>query len=1140
MKRYNPTEIEPKWQQVWTDDKRYQAKDFDDKQKYYVTGMFPYPSGAGMHTGHFFEHSIVDVVARFRRALGHNVVYPMGWDSFGLPAENYAIKTGIAPAVVTKQNIANFKHQLTRVGASIDWSREINTTDPEYYKWTQWVFTQMFERGLAYQKESLQWWCPVDKTVLANEQVEAGKCWRCGSEVEKKSMNQWFFNITDYADSLLENTPDLRWPEKIKTAQTNWIGRSQGAEIDFEVQVKDEKPNFVIFHGYTGHADTEWIPKLKADLEARGYVVQAPQLPHTDSPVESEQVAHALKNCSYDKNTIIIGHSLGGAVAMKVIEKLDHSVRELILVAPVVDHLFRHLSPEPRPFWDTFDFTYDYDLIVSRTSRRVVLSDTQEREDRMPYLEHLAPLIDAEYIVTTARKPHYVAEDEPDVLRVVTQAVTVFSTRPDTLFGATFLVLAPEHPMARSLATDEMRENIEDYITNAVKKSEIERQSEGKEKSGVWTGSYAINPINGERVPVWVADYVLGGYGTGAVMAVPAHDQRDYEFAMKYHLPVVQVMMSSETDPANPPQEQYEEVVRDTIIVHLRDKSTGRYALLNWHGSLEGITTAVMGGIEDGQTPEEAALMEIREEAGLNTAKIVKRLEWITAARYCASHKKQNRKAITYTLLAEVDNLDHQHAVDARETSTHTLVWVEENQVSDKLTPVHQKQVWRLINEKNTVMNGEGELINSGAFDGMRSHEAREEIVAWLEQQGLGRTKVTYKMRDWLISRQRYWGAPIPIIHCDEHGAVPVPQADLPVVLPEIEDYAPKGDGKSALARETDWVNTVCPSCGKPAKRETDTMDGYACSSWYLLRYTDPRNSEEAWSPDKAAYWSPVDMYIGGDHAVAHLLYVRFWNHVFYDMGLVPSKEPVKQLVYHGLIQAEDGTKMSKSKGNVVDPLEVIDAGYGADALRTFELFLGPINENSNWSSKGIAGIYRFLNRVWTLVQEYDESERSGTTDAKKLDNLTHTTIKKVTSDINRLSFNTAIATLMEYVNELYKLKTEGYSPEWHEALEALVVLLQPFAPHMTAELWQQLGHDSQLDFEPWPQYDEKKIMRDTMTIIVQVSGKVRAKLELAADMSEEDIKAAALADERVRGFVGEKKPTKVIYIPGRLVSIVV
>ena len=808
MRRYNPTEIEPKWQQIWAEDARYRAKDFDDKPKYYVTGMFPYPSGAGMHTGHFFEHSIVDAVARFRRALGHNVVYPMGWDSFGLPAENYAIKTGTAPAVVTKQNIANFKNQLTRVGASIDWSREINTTDPEYYKWTQWVFTQMFERGLAYQKESLQWWCPVDKTVLANEQVEGGKCWRCGSEVEKKSMKQWFFKITDYADELLKEIPDLNWPEKIKTAQTNWIGRSQGAEIDFVV-----------------------------------------------------------------------------------------------------------------------DGSNDF--------------------------------------------------------------ITVFSTRPDTLFGATFLVLAPEHPLAKGLATDEMRESVEKYIDDAVKKSEIERQSEGKEKTGVWTGSYAVNPVNGEKIPIWVADYVLGGYGTGAVMAVPAHDERDFTFAEKYELPIVDVI--------------------------------------------------------------------------------------------------------------------------------------------EKPTEFDEK-----------IYHGEGVLVNSGQFDGMHTSEAREEIVAWLEQQGVGQNKVTYKMRDWLISRQRYWGAPIPIIHCDEHGAVPVPADQLPVVLPEVEDYTPKGDGKSVLARETDWVNTTCPTCGKPAKRETDTMDGYACSSWYLLRYTDSQNAKQAWDPAKADYWSPVDMYIGGDHAVAHLLYVRFWNHVFYDMGLVPEKEPVKQLVYHGLIQAEDGTKMSKSKGNVVDPLEVIDAGYGADALRTFELFLGPINENSNWSSKGIAGVYRFLNRVWTLVQEYDESDKAGGADSKKLDTLTHATTKKVTDDIRRLSFNTAIAALMEYVNDLYKLKTEGFTADWQQPLETLVTLLQPFAPHMTAELWQQLGRDTQLDFEQWPSWDESKIISDTMMIIVQVNGKLRAKLELASDTPEEDIKAAALADEHVQQFLGDKKPTKVIYVPGRLVSIVV
>lgn len=826
MRRYNPSEIEPKWQQIWAEDKRYEASDNSDKPKYYVTGMFPYPSGAGMHVGHFMEHSIVDAVARFHRAQGFNVMYPMGWDAFGLPAENYAIKTGTAPAVSTKQNIANFTKQLQKVGASIDWSREITTSDPEYYRWTQWVFTEFFRRGLAYQKEANQWWCPVDKTVLANEQVEAGKCWRCGNEVVKKSMKQWFFKITDYADELLEDTPALDWPDKIKTAQTNWIGRSQGAEIDFEV--------------------------------------------------------HGLDN----------------------------------------------------------------------------------------------------------------------------ELLAVFTTRPDTIFGATFMVIAPEHPLISQLVNDDTRAAVDEYVQTALKKSEIERQSEGKEKTGVFTGSYAINPANGKKIPIWIADYVLGGYGTGAIMAVPAHDERDLAFAEKFDLPVVQVIDASK--------------------------------------------------------------------------------------------------------------------------------------------------------DKGVVMH-EGALINSGEFDGVRSEAAREQVTAWLEQQGVGRTKTTYKMRDWLISRQRYWGAPIPIIHCDEHGAVPVPEKDLPVLLPEVDDYEPKGE--SVLASQTDWVNTTCPECGKPAKRETDTMDGYACSSWYLLRYADPNNIKQAWSPELANYWQPVDMYVGGDHAVAHLLYVRFWNHVFYDMGLVPSKEPVKKLVYHGYINAEDGTKMSKSKGNVVDPLEVIDAGYGADALRTFELFLGPINENSNWSSTGIAGVYRFLNRAWTLTYEYLDStdsrsasrrELSGASapvDSRAADDartstasllaLQHRTIKKVTTDIHRLSFNTAIAALMEYVNDLYKLKVDGYSEEWQEPIETLVQLLQPFAPHMSAELWQALGHDDQIDFVSWPEWDEAQTVAETMTIVVQVNGKVRAKLEVAKDSSEEDIKSEALAEENVLKFIADKKPAKVIYVPGRLVNVV-
>lgn len=963
MQRYNPKEIEPKWQKIWDEKKAFSAEDFSEKPKTYISPMFPYPSGVGLHVGHMFEHALVDAIARFYRANGHNVMNPMGWDSFGLPAENYAIKTGTPPQQTTRTNIENFKNQLKPMGLSIDWAREINTSDPEYYKWTQWIFTKFFERGLAYQKDSLQWWCEIDQTVLANEQVVNGKCWRHDGPDDplaiKKNIRQWFFKITDYADVLLEEIPDLDWPEKIKTAQTNWIGKSQGAEVDFAVDGADEK-------------------------------------------------------------------------------------------------------------------------------------------------------------------------------------ISVFTTRPDTIFGATFLVLAPEHPLVKKLTSDREKQAVETYVTEAVKKSEIDRLNDTKEKTGVFTGGYAINPATGEKIPVWVADYVLYGYGTGAIMAVPAHDQRDFEFAQKFGLDIKQVVMPIEDDPTNPPQPQYEEVVRDTVIVHLKDKSTGKYALLNWHGTLEGITTAIMGGIEDGQTPEEAALMEIREEAALENVTITKKSRWITGARYCASHKQQNRKAIAYVLEAEVENLDSQGAIAESEQQNHTLVWVEKDAVLSALVPVHQKQVWELL-ENETALPGSGELIHSGEFDGVDTNEAREKIVAWLEEKDVAKMKTTYKMRDWLISRQRYWGAPIPIIHCDEHGAVPVPEDQLPVVLPEISDFAPKGDGKSALARVDDWVNTTCPTCGKPAKRETDTMDGYACSSWYLLRYTDAHDDTRAWKPELANYWAPVDFYVGGDHAVAHLLYVRFWTHVFKDMGLVDFKEPVKKLVYHGLIGAEDGRKMSKSLGNTVDPLEIIEQGYGADALRTFELFLGPIEENSSWSSTGIAGVYRFINRVWTLVQEFEASDKAFNGHDTEAIRLRHKTARRVTNDIRRLSFNTAIAGLMEYVNDLYKLKVDGFSEEaWREALSTLVQLLAPFAPHVAEELWQQLGHEGLVQETMWPSWDDALIVDDTMTVIVQVNGKLRARLEVTTGTTKDEIEKLALADEHVQTFVDGKEPAKIIYVPGKLLNIVV
>lgn len=808
MKRYNPVEIEAKWQKIWSDERRYEVSEDSDRQKYYVSCMFPYPSGAGMHVGHVFEHVIVDSVARFRRQMGYNVLNPMGWDSFGLPAENYAIKTGIPPAKTTKTNIHNFIEQLKMLGLSIDWSREINTSDPEYYRWTQWIFKQLYERGLAYQKESMQWWCPKDKTVLANEQVVGGRCWRCDSIVEKRAMKQWFFKITDYADELLADIPTLDWPDKIKTAQTNWIGRSEGAEIVFDLANDDD-------------------------------------------------------------------------------------------------------------------------------------------------------------------------------------TITVFSTRPDTIFGATFLVLAPEHPLIKQLVNSDTRPAVDAYVQAALKKSEIERMSESKEKTGVFTGSHAINPATGEKIQIWVADYVLWGYGTGAVMAVPAHDERDFAFAEKFGLPVIEVIERPDDSP-------------------------------------------------------------------------------------------------------------------------------------------------------DQCYHGEGILVNSGAFNGMRSEDAREQIVAWLEQQGKGRAKVTYKMRDWLISRQRYWGAPIPIIHCPQHGAVSVPDEQLPVVLPEVEDYEPKGDGKSVLARATDWVNTTCPICGKPAKRETDTMDGFACSSWYLLRYTDPHNDTQPWDPAKANYWAPLDMYVGGDHATAHLLYVRFWTHVFRDMGLTDFSEPVKKLVYHGLIGAEDGRKMSKSLGNTVDPRTIVNEGYGADTLRVFELFLGPVNEDSHWSSRGIAGIYRFLNRVWTITNEYNESDKSGNpVHSAELLMLTHRTVKRVTEDYYDLGFNTAIAALMEYVNELYKLKLDGFAaPEWSEAIDALVRLLAPMAPHIGAELWELLGNANKLEDADWPTWDKRYLLGDTMTIVIQVNGKLRAKLEVDRNTNEADIKERALADENVQKFVSGE-PKKIIYVKEKLVSIV-
>lgn len=812
MKRYNPIEIEAKWQKKWDDSKLYEVKADPSKQKMYISGMFPYPSGAGLHTGHARSYTIVDSIARFYRQKGKNVLNPIGWDTFGLPAENYAIKTGISPQEATKTNIANFKKQFKRLGISIDWSREINTSNPEYYKWTQWIFRELYKKGLAYRKESYQWWCDNDKTVLANEQVENGRCWRCGEEVTKKRMTQWFFRITAYADELLEDIDNLDWPEKIKTMQRNWIGKSKGAEIEFEV----------------------------------------------------------------------VGGNAKG------------------------------------------------------------------------------------------------------------EKIKVFTTRPDTLFGATFLTVAPEHPLLDKLVNDLTKDKVEEYKKESLKKTEIERQ-ENKQKTGIFTGSYVVNPANGKRIPVWVSDYVLGGYGEGAVMAVPAHDERDYEFAKKFDLDIVKVV------------EKPEGVADDDICYH-----------------------------------------------------------------------------------------------------------------------------------------GEGVIVNSGDFDGQNSADVREQVLSWLEEKEIGRSKTTYKMRDWLISRQRYWGCPIPIAYDKDGNEHLIPEEQLPVMLPTLTDFKPDDSGKSALAKSEEFMHVEVN--GEKMVRETDTMDGYACSSWYLLRYADPRNSERAWDPELVNYWAPVDYYVGGDHAVAHLLYVRFWTHVFKDLGLTNFSEPVKKLLYHGYINAEDGSKMSKSKGNTIDPLEVIDQGYGADSLRTYEMFIAPYEIDASWDSRGIAGVYRFLNRVWVLVQEFIESEKSieNLSNFEEVQKSRHKTIKKVTEDFHRESLNTAVAALMEFVNDLYKFKLEGFSEDWRQVLEDLLKMLMPFAPHISSELWQQLGNNNFIEESGWPEWDEEMLKTSKIQIVVQVNGKLRGKIKISTELEKQQILEKAKQEENVAKFLADKEIIKEIVVPGKLINFVV
>ena len=921
MRRYNPKEIEPKWQQTWDETQVYKADLNSSKNKYIAMSMFNYPSGHGIHIGHAMNYTISDVMARFKRQQGYESYHPVGWDAFGLPAENYAIKTGVSPQASMASIIPGYHTQYKAMGWSNDWSKEISTHLPEYYRWTQWIFAEMYKAGMAYQDARLQWWCAKCQTVLANEQVIDGKCWRHDApddpEVKKREVKQWFFKVTNYADEMLEATYDLDWSEVVKTAQVNWIGKSQGAEVEFVV------------------GDVQY--------EAKDTLKFTPEL------TEAIQRGEKFVTYRFEPKNLAVGD------VAKLVTRFNAKETRSFAYARItgVETIALRDMPNDKPGHESY------------------ASVDEKLVDYKGYYGEQVTL-DSQFTIYTFEK--------------LADIITVFTTRPDTLYGATFMVLAPEHELVKTLATPDQRSEIEAYITEAGKKSEVERQ-ENKEKTGVFTGAYALNPLTGAKVPIWIADYVLTGYGTGAIMAVPAHDERDNEFAQKFDLPIIRVVRNDAAD----------------------------------------------------------------------------------------------------------DECSHD----------------------------------------------EGIMMNSGQYDGMPSADAREKIVNDLKVRGLAEPKTNFRIRDWSVSRQRYWGAPIPIIHCPNDGIVL--DENLPVVLPELEDFQPSGDGRSALARAEDWLRVDCPKCGGPAERETDTLDTYICSSWYFLRYLDPKNDTAAFGSDIANKWMPIDFYNGGDHATAHMIYARFVTRFFWHQGLLAEPEPFKKFLFNGKVTAADGTMFSKSKGNGVDPLEIISQGYGADALRTYLMFAAPLDLWIRWDPQGVPGTYRFLNRIWNITQEFIEnkSESVGTDDSVL--RIIHPTIKKVTADLEDQKYNTAIAAMMKCVNDMYELKAKnGFDANWQFALESLVALVAPFAPHIADELWHDLGQASSIQKESWPIFDEKYLIGDTITLAVQVNGKLRSTVTIAHDADETTSVEAAKSDEKIAGYLRQGTLVKTIYVPNKLINFVV
>lgn len=953
MPPYDPKTVEPKSQAKWAaeavcgaDDSRASAvKPGGERDKKLVLVEFPYPSG-NLHVGHWYAFSVPDIYVRHLRAKGENVMFPIGFDAFGLPAENAAIKHNLNPRDWTRQNMATMETQLRSMGASFDWDRKVATCEPEYYRWTQWLFLKLLEADLAYRAETAVNWCPNDKTVLANEQVKDGKCDRCGAGIEQRKMKQWQFRITKFADALVDDLDSLpAWPDAIKAAQREWIGRSEGAEFDFRID---------------GTAD----------------------------------------------------------------------------------------------------------------------------------------------------------------------ALTVFTTRADTLYGVTYVVLAPEHPLSAKLAAGcPNRDAIESYVAEATKKRELDRLAGADDKTGVpLEGVFAINPANGEKVPVWVADYVLGSYGTGAVMAVPAHDERDWAFAKKFGLPIRHVVRGKLTDHANPHVEGQPLVPRENVLVLVRHAKTGKYLCLKW--KTQPWTTFVMGGIDGGESPVEAALREVAEETGITDAKLVRVLGEPLYVDYNARHKMENRRSTTTPVLLETESEPNLANVAPEELAQYDLMWIDESEVRHgPITHVEVDILMRRIRTGDDGYYGEGSLINSGEFDGSDWTEARPKIAA-----KFGRPKTQYRLRDWLVSRQRYWGCPIPVIHCEKCGPVGVPEAELPVKLPEIDSYLPADDGSSPLARSPEFVAAKCPKCGGEAKRETDTLDTFIDSSWYYYRYADPKNETAFADRAKIDAWLPVDVYSGGaEHTTMHVLYARFFQKALASIGLAPNVEPFTYRFNRSLIMGPDGQKMSKSKGNVIDPDAEV-ARYGADTVRMYLAFMGPYAEVNSypWDPNGVTGVRRFLDRTWRACLG-SQVETTPEASARAI----HRAIAKVGEDIARFKFNTAIAAMMTCLAELER---GGASAADYRLF---VQVLAPFAPHVAEELWERLGGGGSVHAARWPEIDQSLLLETVAKVAVQIDGKVRATLELPRGAGESEVRAAAESHPNVSKWLNSRKVKKAVLVPDRLLSLV-